>query len=1524
MTRSKRIPTALSLAVAAIVGLGAGASTALATGEAHPFLHEFGRSATEVFSNPNGIAIDESTGDVYVADIGTDSVYKFDTNGEPEEFVAQHSHALTGAATPGGSFSFPSVYGSPAAIAVDNACVQHAPALTGKACEEFDPSAGDLYVMDGGYGVIDKFSPEGRYLSQLGGFTPSTGSAEGELLGLGVDESGTVHVDLRPTGSGGMPIDEFDDAAVNHLIASQKWAHNDAVEAGVPVNGEGQAHGFAVSATGDDYPVYEPSCSCTVKFGQKLSPLGRVDGEEAGDVAVAVDPATGQLYADDQSSVAEWDTGAMNRNSVFTENYEPSAVGTLVTRFGASQLSSSAGEGGIAVDGASGEIYVSDPANGTIDVFGSDAPAVTVSESADVTGEAASLSGTVDPRGVAVSSCEFQWGLTDELGNGPYDHSVPCKQTPGEIGAGSSSVAVSAQLEDLKAGELYHFRLIAGNADGVEEGSGLFATQGVGFGIKSFEVSFLNENGTPDTQAGSHPYQFVDGFELNSHFKRTESDADSPYIRVPEGILRDLKVDLPPGFVGNPNATPKKCTGQELIVLANDCQPESRVGRLDLSWSLGQNRLKSISERIFNMVPPRGVALQLGGNFFIPLLYINSAVLAGGDYPVQATVTAAPATAPVIRVRAAISGVLTPCVRVPLGSGKYTAGCEETTGTEGEYEKEAVRSAPFLTLPTGCHGPLRSTMTADSWEEPGRWATASTVTHNSAGTPVSLTGCSKLKFPPEISVAPDSSNASTSSGLTVNVHVPQNAAFNPKGLAESSLRDTTVTLPEGVAINPAGGDGLEACSSDAGALPEGALGSAGDQIGYKGQEEPNAEYEPGVKWNTFTPELGSPLTPGTNFCPDGSKIGTVKIKTPLLEHELEGAVYLATQDSNPFASLVAMYIVVEDPYSGSLIKLAGEVSLNPQTGQIVTTFKNTPDLPFENLELHFFGGERAPLATPTRCGTYTTTAVFTPWDGNGPVTSESSFVINHGPNGSACPGASLPFSPTVSAGATNIQAGAFSPLTVTVNRKDGEQNLKSLEAKLPPGLSGVLAGVELCPEPRANEGLCAEASKVGEATIGVGVGNDPFTVTGGKFYLTGPYNGHGGCTVGEAGCAPFGLTFEVPAKAGPFDLADTKDNHPACDCVVVRGKIELNPLTSAITITSNPPGSPDSIPTSIEGIPLEIQHVNATTTRGDFQFNPTNCSKMSLTGTVLLSEGGSSTISTPFQVTNCAALKFEPKLSVSTSGKTSKANGASLTARVTYPNVPQGTDADLAKVKVELPKQLPSRLTTLQKACPDKQFEANPAACPSASKIGYATVRTPLIPVPLQGPVIFVSHGGEAFPSLTMVLQGYGITIDLIGTTFISEAGITSSTFKTVPDQPFSSFELTLPEGQYSALAANGKLCGKKLAMPTEFVAQNGAEIHQSTPIAIEGCSTSLSFTHAVTKKTLKLSVYAPAAGEVTASGKGLTTVSKTATGQENLTVTLKQERAGKLKTTVKVVFMPSAGKNRTKQAKSAKVRFEK
>ena len=435
------------------------------------------------------------------------------------------------------------------------------------------------------------------------------------------------------------------------------------------------------------------------------------------------------------------------------------------------------------------------------------------------------------------------------------------------------------------------------------------------------------------------------------------------------------------------------------------------------------------------------------------------------------------------------------------------------------------------------------------------------------------------------------------------------------------------------------------------------------------------------------------------------------------------------------------------------------------------------------------------------------------------------------------PGATLPFNPTVNAGATNIQAGAFSPLTVTVNRKDGEQNLKSLEAKLPPGLSGVLTGVELCPEPQANEGLCGENSKVGEATIGVGVGNDPFTVTGGKFYLTGPYNGHGSCTVGEAGCAPFGLTFEVPAKAGPFDLANTKNNHPA---VRLRGGQRQDrtepadrgdhdhlqparvPGLDPDEHRRDPPGNPArqrhhhprKLPIQPNQLLEDVPDGHGAAERRRLEHDQHAVPGHQLRRTEVRTQIHGLDIRQ-----NKPHGRREPDREA---GLPERAARHRRGHREGQSRTPQATTL--------------SRLTTLQKACTAAQFESNPAACPAASKIGYAIVHTPLIPVPLQGPAIFVSHGGEAFPSLTLVLQGYGITIDLVGTTDIKN-GVTSTTFKTVPDQPFSSFELTLPEGPYSALTAPGNLCtAKNLTMPTEFLAQNGAELKQSTKIAVTGC----------------------------------------------------------------------------------------
>jgi hypothetical protein len=887
--------------------------------------------------------------------------------------------------------------------------------------------------------------------------------------------------------------------------------------------------------------------------------------------------------------------------------------------------------------------------------------------------------------------------------------------------------------------------------------------------------------------------------------------------------VKDLYVNLPQGLFGNPTAIPQ-CTDQQfstIFTFHNECPPDTAVGIAIVTISHAQEGelepVHTLPVPLFNLVPSVGEPARLGFEALGAPVIIDTAVRSGRDYGVISKASNITEVADLISSKVIVWGV--------PGDARHDGArgwaCLQRIGEEPQPCASLGEQTPppFFTLPTSCGTPLTSFIEGDSWGEAAQGDPLRTFLPTK---PLeTLQGCGKLPFGASIEVAPDIQSASTASGLNVAIHVPQEASLNPGGLANGQIRGIEVTLPEGMVVNPSASDGLQACSES--------------QIGFLPGEKPSLG-EPEVPGRLyFSPTLPEPLSPGLNlgaegFCPNASKIADVTIKTPLLPNPITGFVYLASPQNfhvfpqeNPFESLLAMYIVAEDPISGTLVKLPGRVTLNQATGQIVSTFEDNPELPFETAELHFFGEDRSPLSTPTHCGTYTTSATFTPWSGEEPVHSSSSFNITSGPGGGACtyPGQALPFSPSLATGTTSNNAGAFSALTTTLSREDGQQAIQQVQLHYPPGLSGILDGVKLCGEAEANAGTCGPASLLGETIVSVGVGNDPFTVTGGKVYLTEHYEG-----------APFGLSIVNPAKAGPFDLQEGRP-------VVVRAKIEVDPHTAALTVTSG------DIPTIIEGIPLQIRHVNVTITRPGFTFNPTNCNALAVTSTIVSAEGASAPVSVPFQVTNCAKLKFTPKFTVSTQGKTSKAKGASLTTKVTEPSEPFGSQSNITRVKVELPKALPSRLTTLQKACTNAQFELNPANCPSESKIGYAVVHTPLVPVPLQGPAIFVSHGGEAFPSLIVVLQGYGVTVDLVGTTFISKSGITSTTFKTVPDQPFNTFELTLPEGKFSALAANGNLCSQKLTMPTEFVGQNGMTMDQSTPIAVTGCAKTKALTRA-------------------------------------------------------------------------------
>ena len=902
-----------------------------------------------------------------------------------------------------------------------------------------------------------------------------------------------------------------------------------------------------------------------------------------------------------------------------------------------------------------------------------------------------------------------------------------------------------------------------------------------GFGPEWLEMTPENVGGVVDTQAGSHPFQLTTTLDLNENLGTHGAEAPQ--------LVKDLRFSLPAGMIGNARAVPQ-CTSSEFAVAIgpgrNECPLDTAIGVANTTLLGIYPQPVAFPTPVYNLVPEPGEPARFAfGVAGVPVI-LDTAVRTGGDYGVVVSISDISQQFDLLSSQVTLWG--DPDDSRHNGQRGWDCGAIGIVFGTGGGPCEALNepsSQPLLTLPTSCATPWTPTVSADSWPEPAVQRTAGYSLRDNSGQPIGLTGCNRLTFEPSISVTPDGRAGSTPTGLTVGIHVPQTAGLNPSGDAQATVKSTTVTLPAGVALNPAGADGLSSCG-----------------LGEIGLE-----------------------SPAEQSCPESAKIGTIEIKTPLLPNPLVGAAYLAQQNANPFGSLIAMYLVARDPVSGILVKLAGQVTPDPVTGQLVSTFKETPQLPFEDLYLNFFGGSRAPLGTPALCGGYTSTASIEPWSGTEPIDSSSEFRITSGPNGAPCSNP-LPFKPSLTTGTTSIQAGGFSPFTMTMSREDGEQNLQSIKLNMPPGLLGTLSTVKLCGEPQADEGTCSPETLIGETTVSVGLGGNPYSVTGGKVYITGPYKG-----------APYGLSIVNPAKAGPFNLGS----------VIVRAKIEVDPSTAALTITTDPSGQ-YAIPHILDGIPLQIKHVNVIINRPDFTFNPTNCSPLAVTGNLGSSEGSSAALSVPFQVTNCAVLAFKPSLTASTGGKTTRKEGASLTVKLGYPAGPY--DANIARVKVELPKGLPSRLPTLQKACLASVFEANPANCPAASIIGHATATTPVLPVPLTGPAYFVSHGGEAFPSLIVVLQGYGATVDLVGSTFISKAGITSSTFKTIPDVPVGTFELTLPQGPVSALTANGaNLCHSKLVMPTEFVGQNGVVLHQNTKIAPTGCGKAKRVAHKTKKK---------------------------------------------------------------------------
>ena len=924
------------------------------------------------------------------------------------------------------------------------------------------------------------------------------------------------------------------------------------------------------------------------------------------------------------------------------------------------------------------------------------------------------------------------------------------------------------------------------------------------FGVSAYELGTFDESGAPATQAGSNPFQLTTTLVLNQTAQRQ-----------PVALPKDLSFNLPPGLIGNADAT-EQCTMSEFSSLVDEtnlCPVGSVVGVATITAN--EPKYSHVFPRtvpVFNLVPSQGEPARFGFEVIgkVPIV-IDTSVRSGESYAVVATVKDATQTAGLLFSQVTLWGVPGDprhdnargweCVAGGMFHNQVGKPCPATT---------ELPQRPFLRLPTSCAAdpsvePVSSSVEADSWAEPGAFLGAEYAWLDAGGGRLGFSGCSALSFAPQIGASAEQTSAASPSGLSVSVRIPQASWSESGGLSEADVQDSSVALPAGVELSPSAANGLQAC--------------AAAQIGFTG----------------FSSSGMAEFAAGAPSCPDASKIGVVHVRTPLLAHELEGVAYLAAQNANPFGSLVALYIYAEDPVSGVWVKLAGEGHLNEATGQVTTTFDDTPQVPFEELRLDLFGGPRASVSTPVSCASYSLEGSFRAWSGaeaDGVLSPPEDFQVSSGAGGGPCP-SGVPFAPGFDAQSAITQAGGFTPFTVDIARPDGDQALTGVSVHLPPGIAAVLASVTPCAEPPAGgEWSCGPDSLVGHSLAWSGLGSEPVTLPG-DVYLTSGYDG-----------APFGLLVRTHAAAGPFDLG----------YVNVRSRINVNPTDASVTITTDPGPHGDSLPVRIKGIPAQLKYLRIAVDRPNFEFNPTNCNPMNITGRLSGDRGATAPASSPFQVGGCEGLPFAPKLTASVVGKGSRVDGTAFTVRLESAGLGQ---ANIHKVLLQLPKALPSRLETLKKACLAATFEANPATCSPESVIGTATIHTPVLKGPLSGPAYLVSHGNAAFPDVEFVLQGEGITLVVDGQTDIKN-NVTYSKFETAPDAPFTTFETSLPAGPKSVLAiyntANSRepysACGTNLLMPTTIISQSNKLIETETPITTTGCGAVKS------SKTKKLSLH--------------------------------------------------------------------
>lgn len=896
------------------------------------------------------------------------------------------------------------------------------------------------------------------------------------------------------------------------------------------------------------------------------------------------------------------------------------------------------------------------------------------------------------------------------------------------------------------------------------------------FGVAHFDATFVDEDGASALLAGSHPFAFATDFVLNSHLGPIPAGGED---ELPDGDVKDITVAQLPGLVPDLTAIPQ-CTIADFISTPNEppaCSPSTAVGHnfVRISGKIEED------VALYNLIPPPGVPLMLGFEVL------------GVPVTLQGTLNQSPPYNGIVQARNVLQVI-------PFLSSEVTAWGVPAAAAHDEERGFCVETLaadscpanapelPFLTAPRACLGPLATSFETDSWQEPGAWITGSVLTHNDAEPPEDegFTGCGKLGFSPSIVAQPTTKAAQSPTGLDLNVEVADEDLVNPNGFADSDIRKVILTLPEGMTANPSVAEGLEVCSETQ--LANETLASA----------------------------------PGEG-CPPASKIGTVEVRSPLVEQSVAGDLYVADPYKNPFGSLLAFYLVLKNKDLGIIVKQAVKVEPDPQTGRLISITDEIPQLPFSSFKVHLREGGRSPLISPPLCGTFDghdaahepIKATFFPYAGGEPVTATSDFELISGPNEGDCPpGGKPPFNPGFQAGSLNAGGGKYAPFYVRLTRKDGEQDMTKISAVLPPGLTGKLAGLAKCPEAaiaaaKAKTGLeeranpsCPESSRIGRTSAGAGVGSQ-LTYAPGSLYLAGPYHGD-----------PLSIVAIVPAVAGPFDVGN----------VVVRQALTLDPVTAQVQVDG---AASDPLPHILAGIPLNVREIEVYADRPEFSLNPTSCARFetraTLWGSNLLpldpADDQPVALTTPYQAVNCARLRFGPRLDMRLRGRDTR-RGGNPALHAVYRAHPG--HANLRHLALSFPRSEFVDQSHFRTICTRVQFAAGAghgAGCPKGSIYGRVRAFTPLLDEALEGPV-YLRSSSHNLPDAVFVL--HGIVDAEVAVTIDSVHGHLRATIPNAPDVPVSKAIVDMQGGEKGLFVNSVDICRGKHRARAQLKAQSG------------------------------------------------------------------------------------------------------